>query len=138
MVKNKKFMVIFAVFILSAALLTGCSTFTEGEIGQEEPGISDSGAPTDNEQATTGNQADEVQATANANGVLKSFDADTGLITLVTQSGDNLELKVTGESKILISTSPAALDQLATIIGSEVSVDYHDETKTVTAISIKN
>jgi|GEM_PF-2048836 len=153
MIKNKKFMVILVVFVLSAALMTGCNAGTEGGAGlggensanvvgnpvdegraidKEKPA-----APTNEEQAVTGNQASEAQATANVEGTVKAFDANTGMITLTTQSAEKLELKVTGDSKILVSASPATLDKLSTIIGSGVSVEYYTGTNTVTKINVK-
>ncbi len=150
MIKNRKLMVIVAVFILSAALLTGCNDGTQGESGLGgEDNVSGTSAdegqtaggeedvvPT-GEGAATGSQEGSGQTFANADGTLKSFDAKTGLITLTTQSGEELELKLTDGSKILISTTPATLAELANIIGSEASVEYDAEAKTVTEIDIK-
>lgn len=148
--KNRKLMVILAVLILSAALLTGCSDGTQGESGLEgENNISGTSAdegqtagggedvvPT-GEGTTAGSQEGSGQTFASADGTLKAFDAKTGLITLTAQSGEELELKLTDGSKILISTTPATLAELANIIGSEASVEYDAEAKTVIEIDIK-
>ncbi|HWR61998.1 MAG TPA: hypothetical protein VN580_10325, partial [Clostridia bacterium] len=140
MIKNKKFMMILAAFVLSIALTTaGCNAGIEGEA---VPGEEDSiNAPenTGGEEPAAGTEepTGEAQTTANAEGTVKAFDAGTGMITIAVQSGETLELKVTGESKIFISESTAGADKLSAIIGSEVSVEYSSETNTVTKINVK-
>lgn len=151
MIKNKKFMIILAAFVLSIALtVTGCNAGIEGEaVPGEEDSIEDSinapentggeepAAGTEEQAGETEEPTDEVQATANAEGTVKAFDAGTGMITIAVQSGETLELKVTGESKVSVSESPAGADKLSAIIGSEVSVEYNTETNTVMEINVK-
>ncbi|MFZ7104933.1 MAG: hypothetical protein ACOWWO_20025 [Peptococcaceae bacterium] len=83
--------------------------------------------------STTG----ETRATINTGGILKAVDAAAGTIIIVTQSGDELVLKVTEESKI-VSGSLLTLAQLAAKIDSQVGVEYYFETKTVTVIDIQD
>lgn len=147
MIKNKKFMIILAAFVLSIALtVTGCNAGIEGEAvpGEEDSinapentGGEEPAAGTEEQAGETEEPTDEVQATANAEGTVKAFDAGTGMITIAVQSGETLELKVTGESKVSVSESPAGADKLSAIIGSEVSVEYNTETNTVMEINVK-
>lgn len=140
MIKNKKFMMILAAFVLSIALTAaGCSADIEGEnIPGEEDNINSSENTGGEEPVTeTDKPADEAQTTANAEGKVEAFDADTGMITIAVQSGEKLELKVTGESEIFVSAAPASADKLSAIIGSEVSVEYSSETNTITKINVK-
>jgi ABC-type oligopeptide transport system substrate-binding subunit len=150
MIKSKKFIVVFAAFMLIAVLLTGCNPDTAGENELEgDAGISTPGTPYEEEpaetddqtetdkQAETDNKKDEAGAATNVSGTLKSFDAKTGMITIDTQSNDKLELNVIEESKILINNLPATSEKLTDIIGSEVSVEYNAETNNVEVINIK-
>lgn len=143
-------MVLLAVFILSTALLTGCNDGTGGEtgLGGEDNALTTSAdegqaadgeetAATSGEGTTAGSQDGSGQAFANVDGTLKSFDAKTGLIILTNKSGDELELKLTDNSKILISAIPATLAELTNIIGSEASAEYDAETKNVITIDLK-
>lgn len=134
MAKNKKFVVILAVFVLSAALLTGCVAGEGGETGQNgEVGLNDSENVNDSNQAET-----QAQDTATVSGTLKAVDAAAGTVTIATKSDGELVLEFTNESKILEGGSLSTLDQLAAKIDSEVDVEYHTITKTVTAISIQD
>jgi ABC-type oligopeptide transport system substrate-binding subunit len=133
MVKNKIFVVIMAIFVFGAVFLTGCGGGTAGET---EPGskteVSNSAAPADEDKASGS------QATTTASGTLKAISVADGTATIATESGDELVLKVTGESKILASKSISTLTQLDTVIGSKVSVEYDTETKTVKSLNIQN
>ncbi|MEA4845964.1 MAG: hypothetical protein VB106_01895 [Clostridiaceae bacterium] len=140
MIKSKKFVAILVVFVLSTILMTGCNpgTVEESGLGAEDSvngQAVEEGQAAEEGQAETDSQADEDQTTVN--GTIKAFDSNTGAITLITQNGDKLELKVTGESKILAGTDPVTPDQLTSIVGSEVSVEYQAETKAVTKINVK-
>lgn len=139
--KYKRLIAVFAALVLSVVFFTGC-TDTVGETGKEEAGINDTGASSGSEQASgDSRQTDdyqEKQATANAEGTIKSFDADTGTITIVTDDDDQLVLTISGESKIFVGTSPEEPYKLSDAIGSKVTAEYLTETKIVTAISIKS
>jgi len=138
MKKSKKLIAIFAVLLLSAVVLAGCNPSTEGETGlEEESGMSTPETPSVDKREETENREDEARTTEKADGKIKSYDADNGIITLAVQGGSEMALKVTNESKILKGTSTVSLDQLAGIIDSEVSVEYNSETDIVTSISIK-
>ena len=152
MIKNKKFIVILAVTILSAALLTSCSVDDGGETQLEgNPEAADNNEFKDNtedqavediitdqpvEDITTDQDETQSQDTIIASGTLIATDAATGTVTITTKDDDELILEVTSESKIQIDDSLSTLDQLATKIGSEVSVEYQAETKTVTVVSV--
>jgi hypothetical protein len=84
------------------------------------------------------NHAYYQAATTTASGTLKAISVADGTATIATESGDELVLKVTGESKILASKSISTLTQLDTVIGSKVSVEYDTETKTVKSLNIQN
>ncbi len=146
MSKNKKFMVILAIFMLGAILLTGCGgdagEETELDWGGEE---SDFTAPADEKEVDEEETAPvdeeataEDQATITASATLKAVEVDAGTITIVDQSGDELVLKVSENSKMLLGESLSTLAELATVIDSEVDIEYHAETKTVMAISIED
>lgn len=133
MVRNKKFAVILAVSVLSAVLLAGCDT---GEGGGTR--LKEKAEVTGSEEVNGSTQSGtQTQDTATASGKLKAVDAAAGTITITTQSGDELVLKVTGESKILVGGSLSTLAQLAAEIDSGIDVEYHTETKTVTTASIQ-
>lgn len=132
MVRNKKLGVILAVFVLSAVLLTGCDT-VEGGGGT---GLGEKAEVTGSEEVNDSTQS-ETQAEDTVSGKLKAVDAAAGTITITAQSGDELVLKVTDESKILVDGSSSTLAQLAAEIDSGVDVEYDAETKTVTSVSIE-
>lgn len=133
MIINKRFVLVMVIFVLGTVLLTGCGGGAGGETGlEEEPGVTDPAVPPNEEE--TG----ESQATATASGTLKTISTNDGTVTIATESGDELVLKVTSESKILISESLLPIAQLDTVIGSKVSAEYHTETKTATVINIQD
>lgn len=134
MSKNKKFMVIMAIFVLGAVLLIGCGAGVEEETkigGQDEVSVAPV-VPSDEKDAG------ESQAIATANGTLSTINAADGTVTIATESGDELVLKVTSESKILVSESLSTIDKLDALIGSKVSAGYHAETKTLAVINIQD
>lgn len=137
MAKNKILIVIFAVFMLGAAILAGCSASTGNEtIPEEEAGINAPEAPYTEEKEANDNQGNENQAASAANGTLKSYDANSGTITIVDQSGEEMVLKVTDDCKVTKGTLPVKLDELADMTGYNASVEYDAEAKTATAIKI--
>ncbi len=109
MIKNKKLMIILAVFVLGATLLTG------SVMGQTEAGQGD---------------------TAIASGALKAVDGNANTITVATENGE-LVLSLAGESKIQIDGTPSDLTGLVAKISSNVDVEYLVNTKTVTVINTK-
>ncbi len=110
MIKNKKFMMMLAVFVLGATLLTG-SVMGQTEAGQADAAI--------------------------ASGTLKAVDGNANTITVATANDGELVLSLTAESKIQIGGTPSDLTGLAAKINSNVDVEYQVTTKTVTNISIK-
>lgn len=148
MFKNKKFVVILTVFMLGATLLVGCNTPEEGKTVPEDKttnqAVEDKTAKdktTDQavEDKTTKDKTTdqtEAQSQTTANGTLKAVDATAGTVTITTEKGDELVLKVTNKSKFLVGGSSSTLAQLADKKGSGVSVEYLAESKTVTSVSI--
>lgn len=67
-------------------------------------------------------------------GTLKAVDASAGTVAVAVGGGD-LVLKLTSETKILAGGEPATVSELATKIGSEVSVEYVSDTKILTTIN---
>ena len=110
MIKNKKLMMMLAVFVLGATLLTG------SVMGQ-----------TGSEQTTT----------AIASGTLKAVDVNAAKVTIAIANADDLVLSLTAESKIQLNGTPSDLTGLAAKINSNVDAEYQVTTKTVTIISIK-
>lgn len=124
MMKNKKFVIMLAIFVLGAALLTGSAMGQEGEIGQADG-------------ATAGQEVEIGQAESiTASGTLKAVDVNAGAVMIATVSGDELVLTLTEESQIQIGGALSDLTQLAAKIDSKVDVAYQVEAKTVTVISI--
>ena len=96
MAKNKKYMVILAAFVLSTALLAGCSVSTEGEGGLVgDDGVNASGTPVNEgqavdeegntvpageEQAVTDSQTGNSQDITSVSGTLISYNADIGMV----------------------------------------------------------
>ncbi|MEL7565159.1 MAG: hypothetical protein AAGU27_09775 [Dehalobacterium sp.] len=147
MIINKRFVLVMVIFVLGTVLLTGCGGGAGGETGlEEEPGVTDPAVSPNGEEpgvtdpAVPPNEEEtgESQATATASGTLKTISTNDGTVTIATESGDELVLKVTSESKILISESLLPIAQLDTVIGSKVSAEYHTETKTATVINIQD
>ena len=140
MLKNKKIIILLVVFILGAALFTGCGTDVEDETGTGEPS-----KPVDNNEGSgdVSNQPEEginpdpsgTQPQTNAAGILKAADAES--VTISDEEGGELVLTVTSDTKIQIGDADSAPADLAGKIGSEVSAEYDEETKTATVVNIK-
>lgn len=113
MVKNKKFVVILAVSVLGAVLLTGCGAGAGGETGLK------------GKAESTGSQAVEAKAT----GTVKKVDSAAGKVTITTEGGADLVLDVSSKEML------ANLAGLVNKTGTQVTVDYDTGTKTVTNIN---
>ncbi|HHV63548.1 MAG TPA: hypothetical protein GXX46_00495 [Peptococcaceae bacterium] len=142
MINVKKFLTVLAVFMLSLALLAGCGT-TEGDTqnggnsGVVEKGEPEGGSGQEAENKDVEQNEAQSPAVVTTDGTLKAVDAEAGTITITTQDGNELVLKATEESKILFDDSQSSDAQLADMIGSEVNVEYQEESKNVTSIRIK-
>jgi hypothetical protein len=109
---KKKNFAILMVLVLSIALLAG-SVMAEEAAGTQP----------------AGNLA--------ASGTLKAVDGTAGTVTIASDGGEELVLKLTAGSKIQISGSPVDVTQLASKLDAKVSVEYQTEEKTVLSISIE-
>jgi len=72
---------------------------------------------------------------ATVSGTLKAVDAVQNTVTIATQSGANVVLKVTGDTKATLNGASTAIASLATNIGAQVSADYNAQTNAVTSLS---
>lgn len=129
MVKNKKFAVVLIVFMLGAALLSSCSVTDGGESQLE--GISEStdyedGQDYTSDETVESNISDQSetqsQAASTATGILKAAEADS--ITIIAESGEELVINITSDSKIEIGDVASTSADLATKVGSKVTVSY--------------
>ncbi len=110
---KKKNFAILMVLVLSIALLAGSVAMAEEAAGTQP----------------AGNVA--------VSGALKAVDGAAGTVTIASDGGEELVLKLTAESKIQISGSPVDVTQLASKLDAKVSVEYQTEAKTVVSISIE-
>lgn len=78
----------------------------------------------------TGEQATSVR------GVLKAVNTAQGTVTIVASDGGEVVLNVTGASSISTEGSAGSLASLASKIGSEVTVQYNAQTKTVAHLNV--
>jgi hypothetical protein len=93
---------------------------------------------TQSKAATSVNLQTQAQVQASVSGTLKSLDATAGTITITPQSGADLVLKVTAETKLLLDNSASALSTLAANIGAQVTAEYDTQTKAATSIHAKS
>ncbi len=85
----------------------------------------------------TGKLAVETEATVKASGTIKAVDAAAGTLTVTTQGGADVALKVASDSKLLVNGSLATLATLKGMVGSDISVEYNQETKEVKELDAK-
>ena len=79
----------------------------------------------------------QAQGSASASGTLKSVDVLKGTVTITTQSGADLVLTITTQSKMSVNGAAAPSTMLLTKIGSKVTIEYDAEAKTLTSLSVE-
>jgi len=112
---------------------------------EDETGTGEPSKTVDNNEGSgdVSNQPEEginpdpsgTQPQTNAAGILKAADAES--VTISDEEGGELVLTVTSDTKIQIGDADSAPADLAGKIGSEVSAEYDEETKTATVVNIK-
>ncbi len=76
-------------------------------------------------------------AASSASGTLKSVDVLKGTVTITTQTGADLVLSITTQSKMSVNGTSAPATVLVTKIGSKATVEFDAEAKTVTSLKIE-
>lgn len=140
MAKIRKLIVILMVLVMSSVILMGCGS-SEEEVTISEDNIMEQGTETGdaNGSVITGDTETQVEdRVAAASGKLKAVNADASTVTITTNSGDELEFKITGESKIFIGESSATIDEIGSKEDVEVRVEYLDKEKTITSITVQD
>jgi hypothetical protein len=69
-------------------------------------------------------QQTQLQADAQASGILESVDTTQGVLTIKTDAGAVLTLKAAGDAKVLINNAPANVASLKTLVGGKITVYY--------------
>ncbi len=78
----------------------------------------------------------QAQATASISGTLKAVDVVAGTVTIATQTGADVVLKVAADTKLLLKGPVSTLASPAAIIGSQVQAEYSVQTKIATSIKV--
>ncbi|MBI4197661.1 MAG: hypothetical protein HY533_00950, partial [Chloroflexi bacterium] len=113
----------------------------EGGKGQSGGGSgseirSSSGAGSEGTSTSSEGSGASARTTASATGSLKAVDPEKNTVTIVVQgTNETLVLKVTSQSRILVGDGASSILQLATLVGSQVVVEY--DLKAMTVISLK-
>ncbi len=84
--------------------------------------------------AATISAQSQASTTASIAGTLKAVSAIQGTVTITSQSGADVVLKVTNDTKLLLSGAATTMASLATDIGAQVTASYNAQTNTATSV----
>ncbi len=79
----------------------------------------------------------QASATVKASGTLKAVDMLTGSVTIATQSGADLVLKLTTATKVTVNGATPTIAALAASLGSKIDVEYDSKTMVATSANIQ-
>ncbi|MBM3924368.1 MAG: DUF4382 domain-containing protein [SAR202 cluster bacterium] len=79
----------------------------------------------------------QSEAMVNVNGTIKAVDASAGTVTITSPSGD-VVLKMALDSKVMINGTMATAATLKSMVGSEVALDYSQQSSVVGSLNAKS
>jgi len=79
----------------------------------------------------------EANAVVTASGALKAVNLIAGTVTIATQGGTDLVLKVTSDTKVLVNGSSVALASLLNRLGSQATIEYTADAMVATSINVQ-
>lgn len=79
----------------------------------------------------------QAGTTVRASGTLKAVDLANGFITIMTQAGSDLVLKVSSATKLTINRSSPTIAALATSLGSKIDAEYDSNTMVASALNVQ-
>lgn len=77
------------------------------------------------------------ESSVTATGQLKAVDTSKGIITLANQAGQETTLFLDSGSRVMVNGSLATLGQLKSTLGSEVTVEFGQRSKTVAQMNAR-
>lgn len=152
----KEMVLIVAIIAMGSVYLTGCSqedgldldagtgmtdssnvvgeeeNNQEGDTGEAETGEAEKDMAGQGEEGT--NPTSEDEELARFSGILKAADSAAGTATVINENDGELVLQVDDKTRILEGETQINLIDLANKIGSEVIVEYDEQTKLITII----
>jgi hypothetical protein len=72
---------------------------------------------------------------ASLSGTIKSVDAAAGTVTVTTEAGKDVVLKVASDAALKVEGSATTMTQLASSVGSQVNVEYDAQTSVASSVS---
>ncbi len=77
------------------------------------------------------------ESTVKATGTIKAVDVLSGTITITNQTGTDLALKVESKTRLLGNGSMVTLASLKTLVGSEATVAYSQQSKVIGEMNVR-
>ncbi|MEX0763217.1 MAG: DUF4382 domain-containing protein [Dehalococcoidia bacterium] len=79
-----------------------------------------------------------VDAAVTVDGVIESVDAAAGTVVILAHGGETLVLNITSETRVKLGGAVSGIASLAAETGSQVEVEYNQETGAATEISVQS